>query len=616
MLIRALAVALATLIAAPALAQYQPAQKQRVEKAADLPRFSYRIDGKVEDLLRDDAKFKAFAQKLRADIDSVLVRYDIPDKAIERGYHATLAQLAYLEGRYDDAMLRIDRMRALEEKPADKLLSGLTLGAMITAERNVGARSGDAYRQEVGRIVREALDAMPYLVVQNEVREMKAGAEIVGEPLILGGIRERLQPIVDKTGALSSEFAPSIVSSRYRLATTIPLKPVLVETYTAYLAANKVDKQDIWAARDVALPASDRYTPVNIAVWDSGVDTALFGDQVIRERGRPVVIGFDRFEKPAHTELMTIPAELRGRLPQMKSMLKGFSDLQSNVDSPEASEVKTMLSTLPPEKYKAAIEEIGLAGTYIHGTHVAGIALAGNPHARLATARIEFDWHLSPDPCPSRALTEQSAKNTKAYVDFFRKHKVRVVNMSWGGSVAGYEESLEQCGIGKTPEERKKIARTYFDIYQRALSRAIRSAPEILFVAASGNENSDSTFAESIPAAIDAPNLLAVGAVDRAGDEASFTSYGKTVIAHANGYQVDSVIPGGDKLAESGTSMAAPQATNLAAKMLAVNPRLTPVEIIAIIRDTVEKTPDGRRMLLHPAKAVEAAEKRNGRGKA
>jgi hypothetical protein len=41
--------------------------------------------------------------------------------------------------------------------------------------------------------------------------------------------------------------------------------------------------------------------------------------------------------------------------------------------------------------------------------------------------------------------------------------------------------------------------------------------------------------------------------------------------------------------------------------MLAVNPKLSPTDVIRIIRDTVEKTPDGRRMLLHPAKAVEAA---------
>ncbi len=72
------------------------------------------------------------------------------------------------------------------------------------------------------------------------------------------------------------------------------------------------------------------------------------------------------------------------------------------------------------------------------------------------------------------------------------------------------------------------------------------------------------------------PNLLTVGAVDLAGDEASFTSYGPTVKVHANGYQVESYLPGGERVALSGTSMASPQVTNLAAKMLAVNPKLKP----------------------------------------
>ncbi len=109
-------------VALPALAQ----TKQRVEKAADLPRFSYKIDGKVEDLVRDEAKFKPFAAQLRRDFESVLARYDIPDKAVERGYLVTLAQLDYLEGRNDAALARLDAIKALEEKPADKLMSGFT----------------------------------------------------------------------------------------------------------------------------------------------------------------------------------------------------------------------------------------------------------------------------------------------------------------------------------------------------------------------------------------------------------------------------------------------------------------------------------------------------------
>jgi subtilisin family serine protease len=602
-LTRLLAVFVAALLSSIALAQ----PKERVDKAADLPRFNYRIDGKVEDLVRDDAKFRAFAAQLKRDYESVLARYEIPDPAVERGYLATLAQIDYLDGNYDAALAKLARMQALEQKPADKLLSGFTMRTLIDAERKAGGRGTDVYRQEVARQARARLDALPYAVVQNEVKQMKASAEIVSEPLIVGGLREQLQPIVDKAGALSSDFAPAVVSSRYRLAATIPAKQPMVDALGGYLAANKVDKPDIWAARDVALPAGRGYAPVNLAVWDSGVDTALFRERLVADGGKPAVIGFDRFEKPANTELMPIPKELAGRLPAMKSRLKGFSDLQSNIDSPEAAEVKAYFSGMKPEEYKAAIEELSLAGSYIHGTHVAGIAMAGNPYARLAVARIEFDWHLVPDPCPTPELVAQGAKNAQAYVDFFKRHGVRVVNMSWGGSVKGYEQALELCGIGKDPEERKAIARKYYETGRDALERAIRSAPMVLFVAAAGNENSDASFAESIPAGIDASNLLVVGAVDRAGDEASFTSYGKTVVAHANGYQVESVIPGGEKLAESGTSMAAPQAANLAAKMLAVNPKLAPNDVIRIVRDTVEKTPDGRRMLLHPAKAVEAA---------
>jgi subtilisin family serine protease len=202
----------------------------------------------------------------------------------------------------------------------------------------------------------------------------------------------------------------------------------------------------------------------------------------------------------------------------------------------------------------------------------------------------------------------RDAANQQAYVDFFKQHHVRVVNMSWGGSVKGEEQQLELCNIGKTPDERKKIAREYFDIQKDALTKAFASAPGILFVTAAGNSNEDASFAEDIPADISAPNLITVGAVDKAGDEASFTSYGPTVVVDANGYQVDSVIPGGDRVAESGTSMASPQVANLAAKILAVNPKLRPPQVIAIIRDTADKTPDGRRHLINPKKAVAAAE--------
>jgi subtilisin family serine protease len=447
-------------------------------------------------------------------------------------------------------------------------------------------------------------------VIGNDIKEAKTGTEIIGEALVMGSIRDRLQPVVDKAGGvLSSEFAPSIIAARYALVARLPLKETLARTFTDYLAAHKVDKPDIWAARDVELPPGKGYAPVNVAVWDSGVDTSLFPGRVrLDASGKPAFLAFDVHENPSASPLMPIPQALRGRLPQLKSRIKGLSDLQSNVDSPEASEVKTLLSKLKPDEYRSVVEEIGLAENYSHGTHVAGIATAGNPYARLVNARIEFDYHLLPDPCPSRELADKNARNVQADVDFLKQEGVRVVNMSWGGTVKDYEGQLELCNIGKTPEERKKIAREYFDIQKNALVAAFKSAPGILFVAAAGNANENSTFAEAIPADIVLPNLLTVGAVDKAGDEASFTSYGPTVKVHANGYQVESYLPGGERVALSGTSMASPQVTGLAAKMLAVNPKLTPPQLIAIIEKTSEKTADGRRHLIDPKKAVAAAQ--------
>lgn len=595
--------ALASAALSPVTAQNKP----RIERAADLPRFSYKIDGKVEDLVRRADAFAAFGAAVRRDLEAVLAGYDIPDRATQRDLLTQLALLDFLDGRHEQAIARAEQARSLQEKPADKLISGLRLRAAAAAAK-AHALNSDAYRQAVAEFIARELAAAPFATVANEVRELKQSAELIGEALILGRAREVLRPIVDKSGSLSSEFSASVLSARYALTVALPLKAVYTEAFTRYLAANQVAKADIWQTRDVALPAEGVYQPVKLAVWDSGTDTALFAAQLARDaKKRPLVIGFDRYARPRNTELQVISPALRAKLPQMKARTKGLSDLQSNIDSAEASEVKTYLSQLAPDQYKVAIEELNLIGNYTHGTHVAGIAMAGNPHARLLVARIEFGHTLKPDPCPSLALAKRDAANTMATVAFFKKHGVRVVNMSWGGDVKSIEGELEQCGMGATPEARKAMARELFDVWRASLTKAMASAPGILFVTAAGNSGDDATFTESIPAGIVLPNLLTVGAVDLAGDEASFTSYGPTVKVHANGYQVESYLPGGERVAFSGTSMSSPAVAGLAAKMLSANPKLKPTELIERIVTTAERSADGRRNLMHPKKALAAA---------
>ena len=96
-----------------------------------------------------------------------------------------------------------------------------------------------------------------------------------------------------------------------------------------------------------------------------------------------------------------------------------------------------------------------------------------------------------------------------------------------------------------------------------------------------------------------------VGAVDQAGERTSFTSGGKGVSIFANGFEVESYVPGGERMKLSGTSMASPNAANLAAKLITLRPQLTPAEVMALIEKgagSLADQPDLK--LIHPKKTV------------
>ena len=151
-----------------------------------------------------------------------------------------------------------------------------------------------------------------------------------------------IEPAVAKSHQLSNDLAWGLISGRLTLKQIIPLKEPVLAVLTKDVADHNVQKPDIWAAREVTLTATDRLTPVNVAIWDSGSDLALF-------RGREYTvpkpaagadahdIAFDLWGFPTHGYLLGLDALQQGQFPGMVSELKGLSDLQLSIDSPEAT---------------------------------------------------------------------------------------------------------------------------------------------------------------------------------------------------------------------------------------------------------------------------------------
>ncbi|AGT31851.1 peptidase S8 [Geobacillus genomosp. 3] len=184
-----------------------------------------------------------------------------------------------------------------------------------------------------------------------------------------------------------------------------------------------------------------------------------------------------------------------------------------------------------------------------HGTHVAGI-VASQPNNGEGVAGITW---------------------------FNPIMAVKVLNAD------GYGTSIDVAkGIRWAVDRGAKVINLSLGNYQPSsvLEEAIRyaDAHDVVLVAASGN---DSTSQPSFPAAY--PEVISVGAVDPDLSYALYSNYGDYVDVVAPGTNIASTFAGHQYAALSGTSMAAPHVTALAALIRSVNPRLSNDEVRDII---------------------------------
>ena len=572
-----------------------------INRADDLPLRSHRLDRLPSEYLTSPLKdLEQLAARLEADLLADLELYDIRDAATLSVRYTALATLAQLRGDWASVPRWTMQGRLLQEKAGARLTSGVLTDLMAQCRQE--GHDGTWLSAEV----RQRFGTMPWSDVADIAKSAKGSLETFSPDVLVGAFQSQFDPIArNGQGVVQESVALGIVSARLQMDMLGAFKAALVDGLQAVIDANRQETQaDIWTPRTFAIAADADAAPVVIGVWDSGVDLALFS------AAPGGGIAFDDDGQPAQ-DLLRPLGEAAARWPQTARLLKGTFDQRAALDTEEARQYRAELSGLKAQEVKSFLEDMSLAGVYVHGTHVAGIAVEGNPFASVFTATMLLSHEIEPK-VPTEARSRQIAAAYAATVDALKRAGARVVNMSWGAGPRMYEDALAFHNVGATLGVRREEALRLFNIESDALEAAIAHASDILFVAAAGNGDNDADFQRYIPAGYSLPNLITVGAVDRAGAETSFSTFGKTVVVHANGFEVDSFLPGGQRMKLSGTSMASPQVANLAAKLFALRPALTAVEVKELILQGAERIEIGegqygRVNLVNPRRSAELA---------
>jgi hypothetical protein len=196
----------------------------------------------------------------------------------------------------------------------------------------------------------------------------------------------------------------------------------------------------------------------------------------------------------------------------------------------------------------------------LHGTHVAGI-LGAEGNDENGVAGVAWLVRLM----ALKAFDERGSgtlDHTLASVAYAVENGAAILNASWGTTAR---------------------SRALDDVVAEAVRRGV------VVVAAAGNNGSEAPF---FPAAV--PEALAVGATDANDGSPAFSNYGRFVDLVAPGEAIQSTAPNALWTLLSGTSMAAPHVSGVAALLLSRMPGLTPEQVGTLLRSSADRLPTER----------------------
>ena len=176
-----------------------------------------------------------------------------------------------------------------------------------------------------------------------------------------------------------------------------------------------------------------------------------------------------------------------------------------------------------------------------------------------------------------------------------------------GTSSDGEEAVFYATGLGVTLTSNSWSGGEYSAILKEAIDEA--AAADILFVAAAGNDSTNTDYFPAYPASYDSPNIISVVNTTRLDTLSDLSNFGATSTdLSAPGTEVYSTHLNGGYATMSGTSMACPHVAGACALLKSLRPGLTYQNIRNIVLKSVDeipalegKTSTGGRLNLHKA---------------
>ncbi len=390
----------------------------------------------------------------------------------------------------------------------------------------------------------------------------------------------------------------------------------------------------LWVGAAFALPP-----PVTIAVIDTGFD---LDHEILRPR---LHLGETDEEGalPAAPGVADAPEELLDNRHLRTPVLTGTS-LQE-VLLYRALKAKSHKQGLSPDERAwmerqysdpSFKEKLKSFKRHVHGTVVAGIALKDSEGISLFPLRgigveapaivVEGEAEKIP-PIMRRSEAEfhrQVALSTDRVVrkfgrmlDYIARQRIPIVNASYGVTEKHITRRLgelhrEITGLTLDPLRLRLVVDQYFDdLYTRGGALVDRH-PHTLFVFSAGNSAQDNDLHHHFPSRLRRPHVISVAALNVEA-LAAFSNWGVGhVDVAAPGVGIRSLVPsvyaeatGLQHIPASGTSMAAPFVSNVAARCLQANPKLRGADLKTILLETGTRLPALQGKLASAA-AVEA----------